>query len=747
MSNNRSHQDTDDSSEEGKDDDDDDGDSDSEEMSVKEGGMCEEEQMTEEAGPSSFNCRYCPTRFINEELLRQHVNDVHPHRRDNNQCQHCSYHTTNYYGKIFIYLRLFSHCNWDIYLELLDHLRVIHSNLLDEARTQRLQGRKSKRTYRINTGRPKKSFMKSRIEQRYFDINMLSTEEGTERIINNPTLCVGEALDAYRNHVIRPYIQEFFNHHGSIRFSIQLRVVMEKALRYTSDDEQIAHFNSFSLELPSMRDFNQIYNSHSQKIHQEFNTFTVNGSGWTIKNITGCYVKIAVHRPFRGGTNVIPSRLTTNNTFRRPIHLQVPDQIRNSGCVVNLNTSDDMCFKYSILCAIYYMEIKAKNLRPNNISSYKPYLEKINFDGIKFPVKLHEKAFKKFEENNTDFALNILTIQTNILHPTLGRRTKTRNYKTGKKKALNIHCWRTSPFLADRFPIYLLLLYNPRTSLSHFTTVTKLNVLLAHNSPVKTYKQKKICMECRTSFSGVNCQRNYNIHFRYCKSRLYTRNLTRTSAYRNLGVGDRNKSFCLNCHTYYEDEDRNVREQHLKKHQKYCLVNPPALIKIPTNTVLTFNNYKKQREKPFRIYSDTESVLANLKVKCIIDGIIKEYKKEHFNNANTHDSEDEDEDNLNLEMFSDEDECDEDINHEDQVRDYNIEVDDTEIPAADPPQENHTLHNHEISGFSFNIVTYPHLQKYFLLPLTYSGVHSGKVNLCNSIMLYYVLQVLNYLKH
>ena len=110
MSNNRSHQDTDDSSEEGKDDDDD-GDSDSEEMSVKEGGMCEEEQMTEEAGPSSFNCRYCPTRFINEELLRQHVNDVHPHRRDNNQCQHCSYHTTNYYGKIFIYLRLFSHCN------------------------------------------------------------------------------------------------------------------------------------------------------------------------------------------------------------------------------------------------------------------------------------------------------------------------------------------------------------------------------------------------------------------------------------------------------------------------------------------------------------------------------------------------------------------------------------------------------------------------------------------------------------
>ena len=47
MSNNRSHQDTDDSSEEGKDDDDDDGDSDSEEMSVKEGGMCEEELWEE----------------------------------------------------------------------------------------------------------------------------------------------------------------------------------------------------------------------------------------------------------------------------------------------------------------------------------------------------------------------------------------------------------------------------------------------------------------------------------------------------------------------------------------------------------------------------------------------------------------------------------------------------------------------------------------------------------------------------
>ena len=84
------------------------------------------------------------------------------------------------------------------------------------------------------------------------------------------------------------------------------------------------------------------------------------------------------------------------------------------------------------------------------------------------------------------------------------------------------------------------------------------------------------------------------------------------------------------------------------------------------------------------------------------------------------------EDNLQLGAFHDDD----DEEEEEMVMDYNIEVDETEIATADPAEDNqqrHILDNHEISGFSFNVVTLPHLQHYFKKPFTYSGVDAGKL--------------------
>ena len=55
-----------------------------------------------QAGPSSYGCQHCTSRFTNVNDLQRHENNVHPQHRDtvNLVCTYCSYQATDYYGKL-----------------------------------------------------------------------------------------------------------------------------------------------------------------------------------------------------------------------------------------------------------------------------------------------------------------------------------------------------------------------------------------------------------------------------------------------------------------------------------------------------------------------------------------------------------------------------------------------------------------------------------------------------------------------
>ena len=95
--------------------------------------------------------------------------------------------------------------------------------------------------------------------------------------------------------------------------------------------------------------------------------------------------------------------------------------------------------------------------------------------------------------------------------------------------------------------------------------------------------------------------------------------------------------------------------------------------------------------------------------------------------------EEEEEENLQLGAFLNNEEEEE----EDEPMDYNVTIDKTEMEAEDNNNNNnqHILDNHEISGFSFNVVTLPHLQHYFKKPFTYSGVDAGTHCYCSFLLL------------
>ena len=72
------------------------------------------------------------------------------------------------------------------------------------------------------------------------------------------------------------------------------------------------------------------------------------------------------------------------------------------------NTKDNKCFESAITVALNHREI-SKN--PQRISKIRPHINKYNWKDIDFPAGTDE--YKKFERNNNDIALNILSAPSN----------------------------------------------------------------------------------------------------------------------------------------------------------------------------------------------------------------------------------------------------------------------------------------------------------------------------------------------
>ena len=70
--------------------------------------------------------------------------------------------------------------------------------------------------------------------------------------------------------------------------------------------------------------------------------------------------------------------------------------------------SEDNCFQKALNDSLDYRKIKKD---PQKISKRKPYINKYNWKGIKFPSD--KEDWKKCEQNNKEIALNVLFVPHN----------------------------------------------------------------------------------------------------------------------------------------------------------------------------------------------------------------------------------------------------------------------------------------------------------------------------------------------
>ena len=163
--------------------------------------------------------------------------------------------------------------------------------------------------------------------------------------------------------------------HSTIKWFATLDILFGR----TTPDGDVRHTTArFRTQSDIMSDTDEV---SADRIASEFLTgienFNGRGSNWIVKSVLDFRITFAPFRPAQG-TSFIPT----------------PREIAVKKTIVNVqNLNDERCFLYSVLAALYPVDYKEN---PSRVHHYRRYLNKLNTDGLSFPLPL--KDVPKFEK-------------------------------------------------------------------------------------------------------------------------------------------------------------------------------------------------------------------------------------------------------------------------------------------------------------------------------------------------------------
>ena len=93
------------------------------------------------------------------------------------------------------------------------------------------------------------------------------------------------------------------------------------------------------------------------------------------------------------------------NLTRGSSYIPLPNWISSKKAIINLQNSDNECFKWAVIAALHHEDISHNYQRVSNL---KIYIKNYNWGGLEFPMAINK--IDKFEKNNPDVAINVLSI-------------------------------------------------------------------------------------------------------------------------------------------------------------------------------------------------------------------------------------------------------------------------------------------------------------------------------------------------
>jgi len=203
-------------------------------------------------------------------------------------------------------------------------------------------------------------------------------------------------------------------------------------------------------------DFEAQFEQAILTLFRRFDDFQAIGSGWVVDKIDFLDDYTAEYSAIGGSTYV---------------KLQVDIFKRNS--VLNIKNEDDRCFSY---CVAAHMHKCAHSANANSPTQYEKYFSEFDMTGLD-DGPITTNRFHKFEQQNTQLGINLLTID---------------------KDGTTIVPLYTSKFVNQRPKHANLLIFNglnkDKILCNHFALITKLPRLLAYTT--KTKNAISVCPYC-----------------------------------------------------------------------------------------------------------------------------------------------------------------------------------------------------------------------------------------------------------
>lgn len=178
-------------------------------------------------------------------------------------------------------------------------------------------------------------------------------------------------------------IKEAINQHTSLKVNFVLHADFIQQTKQLSNSFD---FQTSNFILSKADDLNIFMSTLCNLLAHKISTFEKKDSGWSLVKINNIELNINKFSPLRGTS-----------------FIELPKDIKDKKAVVNVKNSDNSCFKWALLSALYPV-----NKNSERTSSYSIHSNKLKFEGVPFPVKLRD--ISKIEKQN-NLSINVFGLE------------------------------------------------------------------------------------------------------------------------------------------------------------------------------------------------------------------------------------------------------------------------------------------------------------------------------------------------
>jgi Rho termination factor, N-terminal domain/Recombination endonuclease VII len=197
---------------------------------------------------------------------------------------------------------------------------------------------------------------------------------------------------------------ELETHNIKVQFIGKVEMIRHKI---DQPDVTTIHVATKAVELLNSNNIDLNVQLAKRKIITDVDEFQRKGSGWTFNRVLGLDINISRYNPIKGSS-----------------YIELPKKLKAKKACINVQNDDEECFRWAILSSLF-----TSTDNQNRTSKYKPYVNELNWNNIKFPTPVSQASL--FENNNSDVSLNIFDYSEKsgkssyrVLHHTKERRQR-----------------------------------------------------------------------------------------------------------------------------------------------------------------------------------------------------------------------------------------------------------------------------------------------------------------------------------